>query len=71
MVDTKSKPMEVNIQNMKQSFNQVQTPSQIQTRASSMPKTSLPKPATYTHATISSTQRSAEKQKQSMNKSDR
>ena len=56
---------------MKQSFNQVQTPSQIQTRASSMPKTSLPKPATYTHATISSTQRSAEKQKQSMNKSDR
>ena len=56
--------MEVNLSNMKQQYNQVTTPSQVQTRATSIPKSNLPKPATYTHATISSTQRSAEKQKQ-------
>ena len=47
--------MEVNLSNMKQQYNQVTTPSQVQTRATSIPKSNLPKPATYTHATISST----------------
>mgnify|MGYP000929312443 CR=1 FL=1 len=46
--------MEVNISNIKQQHNQVSTPSQqAQSRASSIPKQPLPKPATFTQPTES------------------
>ena len=56
--------MEVNISNMKQQYEQVSTPSQTQSRGQSVPKQPLPKPATYTQATVSSAQRNSEKSKQ-------
>lgn len=60
--------VEVNISNIKQqTFNSVTTPQESSShqRTSSMAaRSQATKAATYTHATISSTQRSAEKQKQ-------
>ncbi len=49
VTENRTKPMEVNIQNMKSSYNnQVNTPSQTNGRSNSVVKQSLPKPATYT-----------------------